>query len=97
LLMPLNWGLEAAKWQCSVRSIYPVSLMQSFKAVLSGISFSVTMPNRVGEYLGRMIYLPEGSRLRTISVTLVASFAQLLVTLVAGTAGLFFIKEALLA
>ena len=56
----------------------------------------MTMPNRVGEYLGRMMYLPEGNRLRTISVTLVGSFAQLLVTLIAGLAGLVILKEKLL-
>jgi hypothetical protein len=51
------------------------------------------MPNRVGEYLGRMIYLPEGSRLRTVSVTLVGSLAQLLVTMFAGTIGLFLLRH----
>src|SRR5690349_20412162 len=51
LLIPLNWGLEAKKWQVSMRSVYPVNFMQSLKAVLAGVSFSVTMPNRIGEYL----------------------------------------------
>jgi uncharacterized membrane protein YbhN (UPF0104 family) len=95
-LIPANWGLEAWKWQLSVRQIYPVSFVQACKAVLSGVSFSVTMPNRVGDYLGRMMYLPEGSRLKTISVTLVGSFAQLLVTLVCGTVGLVLMKDLLL-
>lgn len=95
-LIPVNWGLEAIKWQLSVRRIYPVGLGQAIKAVLSGVSFSVTMPNRVGEYLGRIMYLPEGSRLKTISVTLVGSFAQLLVTLLAGTIGLVLLKDELL-
>jgi hypothetical protein len=54
------------------------------------------MPNRIGEYLGRVLYLPEGSRLKTISLTLVGSFAQLLVTLIAGTAGLVLLKKDLL-
>ena len=95
-LIPANWGLETLKWQLSVRRIYPVSFVQAFKAVLAGVSFSVTMPNRVGDYLGRMMYLPEGSRLRTISVTLVGSCAQLIVTLVAGTFGLLMLKDTLL-
>ena len=96
VLIPVNWGLEARKWQISVRTVHPVRLLQACKAVLSGVSFSVTMPNRVGEYLGRMMYLPEGSRLKTISVTLVGSFAQLLITLLVGTAGLVFLKDRLL-
>ena len=96
LLIPFNWGLEALKWQISIRAIYPIRFSQAFKAVLSGVSFSVTMPNRIGEYLGRMMYLPEGNRLRTISVTLVGSLAQLLATIFFGAIGLVFLKKDLL-
>jgi hypothetical protein len=100
LLIPIvliffNWGIESLKWRLLVAPIKKISFIQAYKAVLSGVSFSVTMPNRVGEYLGRVIYLPEGSRLRTISVTLVGSFAQLLTTLIAGLAGLIFLKGSL--
>ena len=96
LLIPVNWGLEARKWQLSVRPIYPISFLQAFKATLSGVSVSITMPNRIGEYIGRIMYLPEGNRLKTISVTVVGSFAQLLVTIIAGTAGLIILKNRLL-
>ena len=96
LLIPVNWGLESWKWMISVRTFYPVKFWQAFKAVLSGVSFSVTMPNRVGEYLGRIMYLPEGNRLKTISVTLVGSFAQLLTTIIMGTIGLLVLKSPLI-
>jgi hypothetical protein len=96
LLIAVNWGLEAWKWMISVRTFYPIKFFQSFKAVLSGVSFSVTMPNRVGEYLGRIMYLPEGNRLKTISVTLVGSFAQLLVTIITGVIGLIVLKSSLI-
>jgi len=95
VLIVVNWGLETWKWMISVRTFYPVKFPQAFKAVLSGVSFSVTMPNRVGEYLGRIMYLPEGNRLKTISVTLVGSFAQLLITIVMGTGGLIILKPLL--
>ncbi|HEX6333765.1 MAG TPA: lysylphosphatidylglycerol synthase domain-containing protein [Flavisolibacter sp.] len=97
LLVFVNWGIEAWKWQLSVASVHRVSFLRAFEAVLSGVSFSVTMPNRIGEYLGRMIYMPEGSRLRTIAVTIVGSFSQLLVTLIAGFAGLVVLRKELLA
>lgn len=96
LLIFANWGIEAWKWLISVRTFYPIKFMQAFKAVLSGVSFSVTMPNRVGEYLGRIVYLPEGNRLKTISITLVGSFAQLLVTIITGTIGLIVLKSKLI-
>jgi hypothetical protein len=97
LLMFVNWGLEALKWKKSVEMVHPVKFRQAFKAILSGVSFSVTMPNRVGDYLGRILYLPEGKRLKVISLTLVGSISQLLVTLAAGTAGLVLLKAALIS
>jgi len=96
ILIFANWGIEAWKWLISVRTFYPIKFIQAFKAVLSGVSFSVTMPNRVGEYLGRIVYLPEGNRLKTISITLVGSFAQLLVTIITGTIGLIILKSKLI-
>lgn len=92
ILMFVNWGLEARKWQISVSPIRRISFMQAFKAILSGVSFSVTTPNRVGEYIGRMLYMPEGSRLKSISVTLVGSLSQLLVTFFSGIVGLVLLK-----
>jgi uncharacterized membrane protein YbhN (UPF0104 family) len=96
LLIFVNWGIEAWKWKLSVAGIQSISFIQAFKAVLSGVTFSVSMPNRIGEYLGRVLYLPEGSRLKTISVTLVGSFAQLLTTLLAGAVGLIILKPSLI-
>ena len=97
LLIFVNWGIEAWKWKISVAGIRNIGFIQAFKAVLSGVTFSVSMPNRVGEYLGRVLYLPEGSRLKTISATLVGSFAQLLTTLFAGIIGLVVLKQQLLS
>jgi hypothetical protein len=96
LLMVLNWSIEAKKWQHSVASIYRITFSQAFKAILSGVSFSVTMPNRIGEYLGRIAYMPEGNRLKTISVTLVGSISQLFVTVVCGTIGFVFLRNQLI-
>ncbi|GAB4092882.1 lysylphosphatidylglycerol synthase domain-containing protein [Flaviaesturariibacter terrae] len=96
-LMLCNWGIEAVKWRILVKPVQAISFGQSFKAVLSGVSFSISTPNRVGEYLGRMLYLPEGKRLRIIALTLVGSLAQLLVTIGAGTIGFVALRERLIA
>lgn len=95
ILIFFNWGFEAWKWKISVANIHRISFWQSFKAVLSGVTFTVTLPNRIGEYLGRVVYLPEGQRLKTISVTLVGSFAQLVTTLMAGAVGLMVLSTEL--
>lgn len=93
LLMILNWGIEARKWMIAVKKIQPVSFFVAFKAVLSGVSFSVSTPNRVGEYLGRVLYIKEGNRLRTISITIVSSMSQLIITLFMGCIGLLFLMQ----
>ena len=90
--MIINWAIEAIKWQIAVKPVQPVSFLKAFSAILSGVSFSVSTPNRVGEYLGRVLYMEEGNRLRTIAVTMVSSMSQLIITLLMGLAGLIILK-----
>ena len=65
LLMLLNWLIETWKWKLAIRKVQQVSLLKAFKAVLSGVSFSTTTPNRVGEYAGRVLFLDDGNRITT--------------------------------
>ncbi len=95
-LMVVNWSLETRKWQLAVRQVQHISFWQGFKAILSGVSFSVTTPNRTGEYLGRVLYMEEGNRLRTISLTILCSLSQLLITLLAGIIGLLYLWNRIL-
>src|SRR6266496_256604 len=93
ILMLMNWSIEAMKWKISIQRIQPVSFLKSFRAVLSGVSFSVNTPNRMGEYLRRVLYMEEGNRLRAVSLTIVSSMSQLIITLSVGLIGLFFIRK----
>ncbi|MBK8951283.1 MAG: flippase-like domain-containing protein [Chitinophagaceae bacterium] len=93
LLMVLNWSIEAMKWKVSVKPIQEIDFLKAFRAVLSGVSFSVSTPNRIGEYLGRVLYMDEGNRLRTISMTMVGSLSQLIITILMGAAGLIVMKQ----
>jgi uncharacterized membrane protein YbhN (UPF0104 family) len=88
VLMIVNWTLETVKWKLCIRRIQQIRFITAFKAVLSGVSFSVSTPNRVGEYLGRVLYMDEGNRLKAISLTITGSLSQLIITLVMGLAGL---------
>jgi hypothetical protein len=95
--MFLNWGLESVKWQLNLSGLHRFTFRQAFRAVLAGVAFSLNTPNRIGEYGGRVLFVPEGMRIRAVSLTLAGSFAQLLVTLLAGGIGFFFIWEKLLS
>ncbi len=92
ILMMGNWGIEALKWKWAIEKIQPISYLKSLKAIFSGVSFSVTTPNRVGEYLGRVLYMKEGNRLKAVSLTIVCSISQLLVTLWMGLMALIILK-----
>lgn len=90
IMIGINWGFEALKWKALVEKFSAVSFMTSFKAILAGMAVSLWIPNRTGEYLGRVLYVPAGKRMKGILATLVGSVAQLIVTLVMGCAGLLF-------
>lgn len=85
-LMVMNWGCEALKWQYLMHNVYPVRLKLAFKAVLSGVSVSALLPNRVAEYLGRIFYIPPQYRIKSIVASIVGNLAQLLISLVIGSA-----------
>ena len=89
--MLVNWGIEAVKWKIAVQKVQNVNFIKAFKGVLSGVSFSVTTPNGVGEYFGRIFYMDEGNRLKAISITIVCSISQLIITMLIGLIGLLIL------
>lgn len=92
LLMLVNWGIEARKWQVLVQHVQHFSLWRAFKSVLSGCSVTMLTPNRIGEYGGRILYIDEGNRIKAISLTIAGSISQLLVTLIMGSLGLIYLR-----
>ncbi len=88
LLMPVNWGLEAFKWQQIVTPIQPIRFRVAFRSIFAGACVSAFTPNRVGEYLGRMLYMDEGKKMQAVAPAIVCSMAQTLTTGIVGFAGL---------
>ena len=97
LLMLVNWSIETAKWKLAVQRVQRVDFATALKAILAGVSFSVMTPNRVGEYLGRVLYMEEGKRLKAISLTITGSISQLIVTLLMGFCALLVLQKPVLA
>lgn len=92
VLLFVNWGIEALKWQKVIGKIQPIRWIQCLKAIFTGTTLAFFTPNRMGEYLGRVLYIEPGKRGQAISLTLVCSMAQLLVTLWLGIAGMLMIR-----
>ncbi|MFT3825665.1 MAG: lysylphosphatidylglycerol synthase domain-containing protein [Chitinophagaceae bacterium] len=93
LLMFLNWGLEARKWQVAIARIQRISFAQCVRAIFTGTTMGFFTPNRMGEYMGRILYIEEGKRIKAISLTIVCSMSQLMVTLWTGLAGIVYLKH----
>lgn len=93
LLMIANWGIEAKKWQMIMKPIQRVSYFKAISAVLSGLSLSLFLPNGIGEYTGRTVFMDEGNRLRSVALNVVGSMAQLIITLIIGISSLFYLQH----
>ncbi|MEY4629399.1 MAG: hypothetical protein RLZZ595_1725 [Bacteroidota bacterium] len=91
LLMFLQWMLEAKKWQLLLNGFVVVSLAKATKTIFSGIAFSIATPNRIGEFIGRILHLPKEARLQGTTCTFIGNFAQLIVTCMAGSIALFLV------
>ena len=90
ILMIVNWTIEAQKWRLLLVGTEKFSLWKSFQSVLTGVAVSVITPNRIGEYMGRILYLRNVHKIQGITVTIIGSFAQLIVTGFLGLVGLLY-------
>jgi len=89
-LLPVNLILESIKWQFLMQKLEKITLWGAFKAVLAGITVSVFLPNRVGDYLGRVFVLKKADRLQATLSTILGSMAQFLTTVLFGLTALAF-------
>lgn len=96
VLMILNWGLEAKKWQLLASKVQPISYWSAYRAILSGQAFALNTINRSGDFLGRILYLEEGNRLRAVGLSLIGSMSQVLVTFSIGFISLTVLRFTLL-
>jgi hypothetical protein len=92
VLLLANWGLEALKWQLVLRHSDALSFAEAFKGVFAGVSTSIITPNRVGEFVGKVVFLPAGKRMTGAGLSFVNSLAQLLMTFFFGALALSFVE-----
>ncbi len=91
LLLPLNWSLEAFKWQYLCRSFEKFSFNTAIKSVLAGLTPGFLSPNRIGEIIGRPLFLKQENRVSGALMTLVSSFSQTITIVSCGIpSALFF-------
>jgi len=97
LLMPVNWAFETLKWRTLVVGFEPLTFSRAYRGILSGITFSLFTPNRIGEYGGRILIVKPENNWKAVIATLVGSFCQMLVLLTLGFIGLIFFAQQFLS
>ncbi len=90
VLMLVNWVLEAAKWKYLAQRLTHLSLWKSIEAVFCGLTWAIFTPNRIGEYGGRVMFLPPRRRIHGVFAMAVGSFGQNVITNVLGAAALLW-------
>lgn len=89
----VNWAFESVKWQIALRTVQPIGFFRAFKAVLAGTCIASFTPNRVGEYLGRMLFVDPGNKANSIAPSILCSMSQMLITLIAGAIGIYLFSD----
>lgn len=93
LLVIVNWSLEAIKWKILIQKYELISFFDAFKGVITGVTFGIFTPNRLGEVGGRIFYLKKADRFKATLVSFIGGAAQLFATIFAGLLAMYFFME----
>ena len=80
-----NWGIESWKWKFLLAKFYPqIRFVESVKSVMTGLTFAIMTPARLGEYGGRIISVPTEYSVSALAAHFFGSMVQNAVILVFG-------------
>ncbi|PWH81322.1 lysylphosphatidylglycerol synthase domain-containing protein [Brumimicrobium oceani] len=94
VLLPVNWGLELLKWRriLQVNDIR-FNLKKLLISLFSGIATGLITPNRIGNFIGRMVFFKGKVRGQIILGTLFSNYAQFVVTIFFGLLSFLFFDK----
>ncbi|OIP84029.1 MAG: hypothetical protein AUK44_03670 [Porphyromonadaceae bacterium CG2_30_38_12] len=84
LLLPINLLIETWKWKSIVSKSTSLGFRQAFSGVLAGFSSGFFTPNRVGELVGRVLFMPSAHRKIGVFYALLNSLTQNITLIVCG-------------
>jgi hypothetical protein len=87
----LNRYLEILKWQNLVSYIKPITIGEASKQVLGSLTLGIFTPNGFGEYAGKALFFEKMKTKKIIFLNVVCNGIQLILTLVFGITGLFYL------
>ncbi len=89
VLMILNWMLESKKWQLIAKEHQTISLLEAFKAILTGVSLDAILPFGSGAVGSKVLSLNGAGRQQLIAPIILAQGIQSFWTMMFGTIGLY--------
>lgn len=87
----LNWLLEILKWKRIISPVKKISFVEASKQSLAAHTASMATPNRIGDYGAKAYYYPSEKRKQVVLLNFLSNSAQMVVTIIFGTVGLFFV------
>lgn len=84
LLILVNWGIEAKKWQILASKIENISFKSAFQSVLIGLSLGFVTPANLGDYAGKIWQLKSKNKTESVGAILLGNGIQFYVSLLFG-------------
>lgn len=88
----INMGIEVVKWNTILNPDIQLTKKESISSVLVGYTIGFLMPNRVGAFLGRILFLYPEKRYEGSVKSIYNSLSQLLITLLTGFVSVLYIS-----
>ena len=90
VLMFGNWTMEILKWKLLLKPRIKISRKRAAESVISGISLGAITPSRIGEFAGRIFFLPDKDKIFGTVASFIGGFAQNIVTVFTGLICMIF-------
>lgn len=84
ILIFVNWGIEAKKWQILASKIENITFRQAYKSVLVALSLGFVTPANLGDYAGKIWQLKSKNKTESIGAILLGNGIQFYVSLIFG-------------
>lgn len=84
LLLPLNWTIEALKWQLLTGQIEKADFLQALRSVISGLTLGLVVPHSFGDFAGRTLQMKGKNRFESVGALLVNNLSAYLVVMLFG-------------
>lgn len=93
ILTFLNRFIEVLKWKNLAHIIEPITIWESTKQVLIGITFGIVTPNGIGEYAGKAWFYPRKDAGKIVFLNAVCNGIQVIYAVVFGFIGTLYINN----